>query len=87
MEYESEGNKVLNFKEFAVKKSSIFLRSAAFPSSGHNGCNKGCRVDQVQAYQGSVQPIAEKDMKKVFMLVDMDKRGAISQLVSNSICF
>ena len=27
------------------------------------------------------QPIAEKDMKKVFRLVDMDKSGAISQLV------
>ena len=30
------------------------------------------------------QPIAEKDMKKVFRLVDMDKSGAISQLVCNS---
>ena len=27
------------------------------------------------------QPIAEQDMKKVFKLVDMDKSGAISQLV------
>ena len=27
------------------------------------------------------QPIAEKDMKKVFKMVDMDKSGAISQLV------
>ena len=27
------------------------------------------------------QPITEKDMKKVFRLVDMDKSGAISQLV------
>ena len=30
------------------------------------------------------QPIAEKDMKKVFRLVDMDKSGAISQLVCSS---
>ena len=27
------------------------------------------------------QPITEKDMKKVFKMVDMDKSGAISQLV------
>ena len=27
------------------------------------------------------QPILEQDMKKVFRLVDMDKSGAISQLV------
>ena len=27
------------------------------------------------------QPIAEQDMRKVFNLVDMDKSGAISQLV------
>ena len=28
------------------------------------------------------QPIAEKDIKKVFRMVDMDKSGAISQLVT-----
>ena len=27
------------------------------------------------------QPITEKDIKKVFRMVDMDKSGAISQLV------
>ena len=29
------------------------------------------------------QPITEKDIKKVFRMVDMDKSGAISQLVIN----
>ena len=28
------------------------------------------------------QPIAEADMKEVFKMVDMDKSGAISQLVT-----
>ena len=28
------------------------------------------------------QPITEKDIKKVFRMVDMDKSGAISQLVT-----
>ena len=31
------------------------------------------------------QPITEKDMKKVFKMVDMDKSGAISQLVKQNI--
>ena len=29
------------------------------------------------------QPINDKDIKKVFKMVDMDKSGAISQLVNN----
>ena len=29
------------------------------------------------------QPINDKDIKKVFKMVDMDKSGAISQLVYN----
>ena len=82
MEYETEGNKVLNFKEFAVENSSISLRYVALSSSGHNGCNKRCRVDQVQADQGSAY--CREGHKKVFRLVDMDKSGAISQLVCNS---
>ena len=32
------------------------------------------------------QPITEKDMKKVFKMVDMDKSGAISQLVCPYLC-
>ena len=31
------------------------------------------------------QPIAEQDMKRVFKLVDMDKSGAISQMVKTQI--
>ena len=30
------------------------------------------------------QPIAEKDMRKVFKLVDLDKDGSISNLVNKS---
>ena len=31
------------------------------------------------------QPITEKDIKKVFRMVDMDKSGAISQLVREGV--
>ena len=30
------------------------------------------------------QPIAEKDMRKIFRLVDLDKDGTISHMVSHS---
>ena len=33
------------------------------------------------------QPITEKDIKKVFRMVDMDKSGAISQLVIYKLLF
>lgn len=32
------------------------------------------------------QPIAEKDMRKIFKLVDLDKDGSISNLVKCSFC-
>ena len=48
-----------------------------FPSSGHYGSHKSCRMDEIQASRGT----AEQDMKEVFKMVDMDKIGAISQLV------
>mgnify|MGYP007114528324 CR=1 FL=1 len=52
MEYETEGNKVLNFKEFTVENSSFSLRYVALSSSGHNGCDKGSRIDPFQAGEG-----------------------------------
>ena len=46
---------------------------------------KGAGWTQFKQVKG--QPIMEKDMKKVFKLVDMNKSGSISHLVQNSIFF
>ena len=80
LEYKEEKDKVLDFKEFTVKSVKFDTASSE---------NYFCQMimDQIKEAGWTRfkpvkgQPITDKDIKKVFRMVDMDKSGAISQLV------
>ena len=83
LEYKEEKDKVLDFKEFTVKSVKFDTASSE---------NYFCQMimDQIKEAGWTRfkpvkgQPITDKDIKKVFRMVDMDKSGAISQLVGAS---
>ena len=83
-EYRSKGDRVLYLQEFMVK-CSIF--SPFFPLLTLHSASQEM-MDAVRAAGWTRfrpvkgQPIAEKDMRKIFKLVDLDKDGTISGLVS-----
>ena len=79
MELKLKGDEVLNFKQFIVflfhimKKLLFNIFKKIMDEIKEAGWTRFKPV--------AGQPITEKDMKKVFKMVDMDKSGAISQLV------
>ena len=78
-EYRSKGDRVLYLQEFMVKCSSIFS-SLDFASQEMMDAVRAAGWTRFRPVKG--QPIAEKDMRKIFKLVDLDKDGSISGLVS-----
>ena len=68
---------MLNFEEFTVSMFlMIFIEDLSQEIMDAIKAAGGMSFKPVKG-----QPIAEQDMKRVFKLVDMDKSGAISQLV------
>ena len=78
-EYRSKGDRVLYLQEFMVKCSPIFS-SLDFASQEMMDALRAAGWTRFRPVKG--QPIAEKDMRKIFKLVDLDKDGSISGLVS-----
>lgn len=83
MDYKAQKDRVLDFKEFTVidihmawgRHFSMVLYQKLMEEIKDAGW---VRFKPVEG-----QPINDKDIKKVFKMVDMDKSGAISQLVNN----
>ena len=80
-EYRSKGDRVLYLQEFMVKCLPIFfLLDFARTLQEMMDAVRAAGWTRFRPVKG--QPIAEKDMRKIFKLVDLDKDGSISGLVS-----
>ena len=80
-EYRSKGDRVLYLQEFMVKCLPIFfLLDFARTLQEMMDAVRAAGWTRFRPVKG--QPIAEKDMRKIFKLVDLDKDGTISGLVS-----
>ena len=80
MDYRTQKDRVLNLKEFSVGISTKTKNEV-----GDNGDEQEIMDEIKEAgwtrFKPEGRPITEKDMRKVFRMVDMDKSGHISQLV------
>ena len=80
-EYRSKGDRVLYLQEFMVKCLPIFfMLDFARTLQEMMDAVRAAGWTRFRPVKG--QPIAEKDMRKIFKLVDLDKDGTISGLVS-----
>ena len=80
MDYRTQKDRVLNLKEFSV---GISIKTK--DEVGDNDDEQEI-MDEIKGagwtrFKPEGRPITEKDMRKVFRMVDMDKSGHISQLV------
>ena len=81
MDYKAQKDRVLDFKEFTV--IDIHMRKTISKMVLYQKIMDEIKdAGWVRFKPVEGQPINDKDIKKVFKMVDMDKSGAISQLVN-----
>ena len=81
MDYKNQNDRVLNFEEFTVCIENSLSTFLGLHFIEQEIMDQIKEAGWVRFKPVDGQPITEKDMKKVFRMVDMDKSGAISQLV------
>ena len=86
MDYRTQKDRVLNLKEF-----SVGISTKTKDEVGDNDDEQEIMDEIKEAgwtrFKPEGRPITEKDMRKVFRMVDMDKSGHISQLVRPHYCY